>query len=784
MRRVLMATVVVMFAGLGVFLAEPWSQASPAGAVDPGTYPPYPAPGVPAEPIYIWNEDFEETQASAPVALQNFVGKAGAIYSADPTWESTAGLCNGWIVGASGAFSSTSDAGCKTNGGKDYTNSSVNNITTASNVFANGTSRYSWDFLRYQAYVLGLAQMGIGPSAAEMPTITSTSNSVLAALPAAAQQAMGNHVLASETNNGTMTSGQTLQFKAVDVAPAQMGHYYLTSAYFAAMHSPAVNSTWKAPSERFVLTAGTQQWQIAAGINPFTSSTQYSSTVLAPWVTNAAAANGSTITTLANLRWYPGLVGVITLDNATAVQVGAQAFQADAANGAVTLGIEIHNDVLDTTGNDLAIDNPAIIDVTPRLDKSFSPNLIQPGGTSQMSLWITNTTDLVAKPGWNFTDVLPSGVVLDGREPEVTVQCFASGGGAAVASGTCSLADGSCNGLSVAPVPGSGGTASRTFSITASASGTESTGAEDTVTVSGGLADNDAYCTVTLGVINNAITEDQQATLDSGERVPFINTVNTGTPGCADSSAGKLAADLGVPAFTTGSAYGLAGCPFAVLKVEEPNLKVDIAPPVISHLGSDETAPLPLCTDSTTTLLTWNIAVLNAATTTSGSNPDDASGLPADDTGSSPGSDAVNVIVTSDVGDNLTGASWGTPPIGVIATYHTTGGDGQDGRTASVTYSDRNGVQTVSVRPRGEIQDGATVWFIAALPAGQTETVQVSAFVVHQGDTSDTNAGTTCGITNTELTDAANPYVNTVTVTSHDYQQYCSPSLSGVKPGN
>lgn len=61
-------------------------------------------------------------------------------------------------------------------------------------------------------------------------------------------------------------------------------------------------------------------------------------------------------------------------------------------------------------GNDGAIDNIRIVDVTPVLDKEFSPAVQSVGQTSTMTLTIYNRTDKGEKKGWEFTDTLPAGL--------------------------------------------------------------------------------------------------------------------------------------------------------------------------------------------------------------------------------------------------------------------------------------------------------------------------------------------------------------------------------------
>jgi uncharacterized repeat protein (TIGR01451 family) len=80
-----------------------------------------------------------------------------------------------------------------------------------------------------------------------------------------------------------------------------------------------------------------------------------------------------------------------------------------------SLGISMRNANGSGTGNDHAFDDIRVLDLTPQLDKAFSPASVPVGGTSALTLTVTNTSELAAKNGWSFTDALPAGLtVADG----------------------------------------------------------------------------------------------------------------------------------------------------------------------------------------------------------------------------------------------------------------------------------------------------------------------------------------------------------------------------------
>ncbi|WP_245646668.1 choice-of-anchor P family protein [Microtetraspora niveoalba] len=113
-----------------------------------------------------------------------------------------------------------------------------------------------------------------------------------------------------------------------------------------------------------------------------------------------------------------------------------------------TLGLRLVNFQGSGYGNDAAFDNVRVLDVTPQLDVAFDPGQVEVGGTSTMTLRVTNTSELAVKKGWSFTERLPDGLTLTGAPPvtdcaDATVTAV-SGGGKIGVTGTLAAGAKSC----------------------------------------------------------------------------------------------------------------------------------------------------------------------------------------------------------------------------------------------------------------------------------------------------------------------------------------------------
>lgn len=236
-------------------------------------------------------------------------------------------------------------------------------------------------------------------------------------------QALTNQVLSEYTNAASGVIAAGTQFRTTRTIPAIGGHYYAVSAYFAATSCPAAGGA-NQPKETFSLIVNGSPIVLSQGLNPCSN----------------------------NTFWGPQVKKLQSA--AYQVPVGATA----------NLGLSLYNATASGSGNDAAFDLPQIVDVTPQLDKAFNPTLILNGGSSKMTLTVTNTSDLMAKTDWFITDALPAN-------------------------------------LKIAAVPNIGGTcvqrAGAAYTVNAPAGGTN-------VSVTGGdLGLNEASCTITIDVTSS-----------------------------------------------------------------------------------------------------------------------------------------------------------------------------------------------------------------------------------------------------------------------------------------
>ncbi|MGJ0386300.1 DUF7507 domain-containing protein [Paenarthrobacter nicotinovorans] len=198
-----------------------------------------------------------------------------------------------------------------------------------------------------------------------------------------AAQAASNQALSEYTNASSGVIDPGVMFRTTkNSIPAVSGHYYAVSAYFAEVNCHAAHA-----SETFSLLVNGTPIVLGTGLDPCGGSTS-------PEV------------------------------QVTKLQSGA--FKIPEGTSP-SLGLELRNEATTGSGNDVTFDLPQIVDVTPQLDKAFTPALIGPGGTSTVTLTVTNTDDVKAKSDWSITDTLPAGLVV-AATPNIGGTCVQAAG--------------------------------------------------------------------------------------------------------------------------------------------------------------------------------------------------------------------------------------------------------------------------------------------------------------------------------------------------------------------
>jgi hypothetical protein len=100
-------------------------------------------------------------------------------------------------------------------------------------------------------------------------------------------------------------------------------------------------------------------------------------------------------------------------------------------------GIQLYNQQGSGGGNDGALDNIQLLDVTPQLDLSSTLGATPVGASANLTFTITNTTELDAKNGWSFTANLPTG--LTAADNAYTTTCASATAAPGSAAGTINV---------------------------------------------------------------------------------------------------------------------------------------------------------------------------------------------------------------------------------------------------------------------------------------------------------------------------------------------------------
>lgn len=382
----------------------------------------YAAPGVPEPGVVVYEEDFSSGSPSAGASPVELTDYTGGAPANNETYTADPA----WLPSHNGCN------GWILNNRSAPAPASDTGCPRDGGRDDAGNSRIAWYFHRYHAYVLGLAQ---GQENAE---------------------ALTNNVLAFHSNGGTQSAG-TVFDTAEDSTQALAGHCYMATLAASQIHCPAPGESWTSALLQIYLKVGGADDLVAADVTPCATGQTY--TLTPPQAPGNPAVTAKVVQAVSVAR---------LVDDAT------------------SLGLRVDNTQASYVGNDFAIDVPRIIDVTPQLDKSFSPATIEAGGTSTLTFTITNTSELAAKEGWSFVDTLPVGVRV-----------------ASPANASTNCADGQ---------------------VEANDTGT-------TITVNGGMEEGVESCEVTIDVTstvpgehtNTADNVDGMGVLDPGDATLVVN---------------------------------------------------------------------------------------------------------------------------------------------------------------------------------------------------------------------------------------------------------------------
>jgi hypothetical protein len=102
-----------------------------------------------------------------------------------------------------------------------------------------------------------------------------------------------------------------------------------------------------------------------------------------------------------------------------------------------SVGIQLINEQASGYGNDGALDNIRLLDVTPQLDLSGTTGAVPVGAPANLTFTVTNTSELDAKNGWSFTADLPTGLTLANNT--VSTTCASGAATAGSATGTINV---------------------------------------------------------------------------------------------------------------------------------------------------------------------------------------------------------------------------------------------------------------------------------------------------------------------------------------------------------
>jgi len=424
-RRVsaLVAAVAVAVAGLQL-------SSVVGGPIDSATR----ADAATAAPTVLYTEDFQNTTTpTAPTSLSAYTGTHGATYSADSYWLNIA-YCNGFI----------------TNWNRTLTTTQVTNTYCGKN--GSGVDDADYQAVLTKAYALGMLT---GSSTADYKA---------------------NYALSTNTSGGQPSAGGLMFKSDSPVTSTDLTGRFVDVSLDAAATNCSTTTTANNPLMKLYVTQGSTETAVTVvNVDPCATGTK---TTVAG---NTTATLPSWASDVTYGTYYGDAPVLITSSAPTGIAIRNSSTASSTGKGATTGGGTAGT----ANGNDGAIDNIRLVDVTPTLSKSFSPATIEAGSTSTLTLTVNNTSELAKKSGWSFTDTLPSGLSVAGT-PNVSSTC----GTATAASGgsTISVANGT--------LAANAATCKVSVNVTASTTGSYTNGAAQMTTLVGLNPPDDATLTV------------------------------------------------------------------------------------------------------------------------------------------------------------------------------------------------------------------------------------------------------------------------------------------------
>lgn len=312
--------------------------------------------GVTSDPEVAFLETFERAQGATASGLKNYVGLAGQTHTAVPFWVTYA-QCNGVILQYEKAVFPAGYCSASNSGGAQ-------------------------DNVRRFADVLGQVGAGvIGSNNAAAPVNGST---------AATRK---NHAVADWTSSVAGVDNQVAFETSQLSLLAQSSRFYSVSVDVVESSCDYLNGINNSRLQFALVVGGAERPINKAPIRACTDSRAkfYTSPVLSlgsDWDNGGKSARAGT--------FYSDGSSLLTPAELSAVR------------------IRMRNETSQSEGNDFAFDNIRLLDVTPQLDKAFSPVHITQGQNTTLTYTVTNTSDLAAKNGWRFVDNLPAGLTATG----------------------------------------------------------------------------------------------------------------------------------------------------------------------------------------------------------------------------------------------------------------------------------------------------------------------------------------------------------------------------------